>query len=416
MGSKSDFVLDDDLDDDEEILQIHSMQLSEAVNKISTSNDGGIYAPDTSKPQSETSASNNKQPNESQEDMRTVGVETETTSASSPLKVRKMKAAQPTAVIIDGLPLSARRADLDAFMGASANAITNVRLRRLEQHGLLRVRVQFENEESTAAALEKDGTKFTDKFISVKPASYERWDAAASPDIGPRLRQRGSESRDPRQIGGASSQGAKNAALPDFSAVSNSFWSAFGAAKVAAEKLEVRAREIGQKIEHQLHVSEKVDAGKARMQQIDKDLNVSGKVQEFAQASRETAQAVDEKLHISDGVHQVMEGVGGAARIVAREVDESFRVSDKARDVTNAALSSPTVGGVARKMLSRIDGTTPPPKRKHYPQRLDLNDNDVNSGVDESATDVIDSIGDSYGDRGASDVRSTGEGEKEAEQ
>lgn len=388
-GSRSDFVLDDDLDEDEEILQIHSEQLPGPL--VETTNlDKDVLIPDSLRDNNQASAGNasvlesgtspETEPTPalcSQGTEPTSGPEPGSTSERVRTNARRNKTAQPTAVIIDGLPISATRADLDALLGTSASSITNVRLRRLEQHGLLRVRVQFDSENVVAATLEKDGTKFKEDYVSIKPASYERWDAAATTTDVPRVRPRvqkdnGSRTHNSNLVN--SPEHNAEGGMPDLNSVTKSFWSAFGAARQTAEKLEKRARELGQKLEDQLHVSEKVEAGKVRMHEIDRDLNVSGKVSDFAQASRETALAVDGKLHITEGVNHVVGNVSEAARIVAREVDENLRLSDKAREATNAALSSPTVGGVARKVVSRVDGSTPTSKKKYQPQRLDLDD------------------------------------------
>lgn len=388
-GSRSDFVLDDDLDEDEEILQIHSEQLPRSVAE-QTSLDKNVLIPDSLREGNQASTENasglesdkspGTEPNQalfSPSTAPTSGPEPGSTSERVRTNARRNKTAQPTAVIIDGLPISTTRADLDALLGASASSITNVRLRRLEQHGLLRVRVQFDSENVVDATLEKDGTKFKEDYVSIKPASYERWDAAAATSDAPRMRPRmqkdnGSRAHNSNLVNLPEHNAAVG--MPDLNSVTKTFWSAFGAARQTAEKLEKRARELGQKLEDQLHVSEKVEAGKVRMHEIDRDLNVSRKVSDFAQASRETALAVDGKLHITEGVNHVVGNVSEAARIVAREVDENLRLSDKAREATNAALSSPTVGGVARKVVSRADGSTPTSKKKYHPRRLDLDD------------------------------------------
>lgn len=391
-GTKSDFVLDDDLDEDEEILQIHSEQLPEPAVEPIKSKD--IPIPDSLQETTQSSVGEKDDSNR----FKTVSGAKETpnpepgsTSIHAKTNVPRIKAAQPTAVIVDGLPISATRADLDALLGASASAITNVRLRRLEQYGLLRVRVQFENENITATALEKDGTKFNDCYVSIKPASYERWDAAVNSVNNLRVRSRSREVDASPNTSSSALQRKSSGGLPDLNSVSKSFWSAFGAARQTAEKLEKRARELGQKLEHQLQVNEKVEAGKARMQEIDRDLNVSGKVSEFAQASRETAMAVDDKLNISQGVSHVVGGVGEAARKVAREVDENLRLSDKAKDVTNAALSSPKVGGVARKVVNRMDGAAVTSKKNYQPRRLDYGDTAgaINTGKDTAGGNIL---------------------------
>lgn len=377
--NSSDFVLDDDLDQDDEVLsyqQNHHQRPDDDETDIadvdSTKDQSEVYPKATfvkdasiSTPMKPTAEALGHAPlpqTDSKESNRTV---------DHPPFDERLNTPPISAVIIDGFPLSARRPDLDAFLGASASAVTNVRLRRLEQHGLLRVRIQFSDFEAAGVALQRDGAEWRDRSISVKPASDERWMATLP----------GQESRSVQQsslpsgsVSTPSSSSGSGIGLPSMSSVSHSFWSAFGAARSVAERLEESARQLGQRLEHELHVSEKVEQSRARMRDADRTYGVTAKVSEVAAAGRDTAQSVDRKLGISDGVGSVVDGVTNAARKVAREVDENLRVSDKARDAANAAISSPTVGPVARKVASSFDSKTPPSKHNHKPRRLNMDD------------------------------------------
>lgn len=105
-----------------------------------------------------------------------------------------------------------------------------------------------------------------------------------------------------------------------------------------AKQLEHKARQLGEKIETEL--------------QLDQQYSVSDKVERVSRAGRD----MDEKYGLSTKVGAVVENVGNAARIMAKEVDENLRVSDKARDVTNMALSSPTaMGKVTRSVVGSME-------------------------------------------------------------
>lgn len=345
----SDFVLDDDLDEDEDILQFQAEQQCPIE-------DEPLSPQPTQSPSSPSPTTPNSDPADG------------ATSAEA-----DDEDAQVSAVIVDGLPLSSRRADLDALLATCASSISNVRLRRLEGHGLLRMRVEFSDEEATHAALARDGAEWNGLSVSVKRASDERWNASTRDAM--QMRER----RDSKPGAGL--------VLPDTAAVSQSFWSAFGAARTLAGRLEEGARQLGERLEHELHVTETVEKGRARARDVDAEYNVSGRVAEMAQVGRDTASAVDKKLGFSDGVSTVVDGVGGAARIVAREVDENLRVSEKARDAANAAMTNPTVGAVARSVVGTLDSATPPRKKTYRPssnaehEEVDSNPSPGDAGV-----------------------------------
>lgn len=314
MASKnSEFILDEGLDDDEDVLAFHSQRTqAQSAPKPTPS------VEEPSRPQNETPSPPPHEP----------------------------EGPPPTAIIIDGLPLTSRRADLDAFLG-NPDHIINVRLRRLEKHGLLRVRVEYDGPESTADALKKDGCEYQTRFLSVKPATEERWLAASG---------EGTQSNDKHN-----SQPAAG--------IGTGFWSAFEAARHMAENLERRARILGDGLEQRLHVSERVAETRQSIVKMDEQYGVSKQMGEMARVGKEKAQDVDRQLGISEGVGKVTEGVGNAAKIVVREVDENFRVGDRVREVTNSALKDERLGGVARTVVSSAD--TPTKGKKNYQPRGD---------------------------------------------
>ncbi|PXF49749.1 hypothetical protein BWQ96_00401 [Gracilariopsis chorda] len=257
----------------------------------------------------------------------------------------------PTAVIIDGLPISASRADLDALLDGAP--ITNVRLRRLEKDRLLRVRVQFEHAQTAAKALEKDGTDFRGAVISVKKATEERWQASFLDS--------------PRHTPNPRSPRSPTLSLPDAKAVQSGFWSAFAAAKNVAERLEQGARHLGDDLERRLHVTEKVEQTKRAIDQLDQQYSVSKTVVEMTERGKQAAVQVDKSLGLSDGVNKVSTDVSGVARIVAREVDESFRVGDRARNAVQGAMQNDAVSGVAKRAMATLDRNASPGKSKSQP-------------------------------------------------
>ncbi len=95
-------------------------------------------------------------------------------------------------------------------------------------------------------------------------------------------------------------------------------------------------------------------------------------------------QDIDQRLGLSDKFDQVMTNMNGTARIVGKEVDENLRVSDKERDVTNMALSSPSaVEKVTRSVVRSISSDKNPSSATNReaipaaPRKLDFNNDDA---------------------------------------
>lgn len=322
-SSASDFVLDEGLDEDEDVLAFQSSRHAPPIQEKDV-----LPQPQSEPPQSKPLPPSPPVPQ------------------NAPLPPDA-----PTAVIIDGLPISASRADLDTLLQGAQ--IINVRLRRLEKDRLLRVRVQFEDAQAAAEALEKDGADFKGAVISVKKATEERWQASFldSPRHTP-------QPRSPR---------SPSITLPDAKAVQSGFWSAFAAAKNVAERLERGARHLGDDLERRLHVSEKVEQTKRTIDHLDQQYGVSKTVGEMTERGKQAAVQVDKSLGLSDGVNKVSTDVSGMARIVAREVDESFGVGHRARNAVQGAMQNETVAGVAKRAMASIDPDDSPGKKKTQP-------------------------------------------------
>lgn len=347
--NSSDFVLDEGLDEDEDVLAFHSQR----------QRSGGGYSPFP-----DAAADTDLEP---------------VTSSPSP--------PETDTVIIDGMPLSASRADLNIFLSGAGGKITSLQLRRLDTHGMLRARVKFESKEFAAAALQRDGAKFagSERVVTVKPASPERWDDGC-----------GLARTAPPNGTVAAAQNSLLAGLPDAGAVRSSFWSAFSAARSAAESLEKQAKRLGEELEGKLHVSEKVAETREAIADVDRSLQVSERMGEMAAVGKAAAEDVDQTYGISKQVGKVVSEVGSAARIVAREVDDNLQLSDKAREVTNMALKHDSIGPTVRSVVDSLgvktkDGVDASPsrntprRRKNYqPSGIEQNKVDAEvPGIDE---------------------------------
>lgn len=340
--TSSDFVLDEGLDDDEDVLAFHSQRQR---------TESGVYEPPA--------------------------------PVLAPAAAHAASPAPPTdAVIIDGMPLAASRADLDSFL-SGAGEIASLQLRRLDVLRILRARVLFDSTDAAAAALKLDGAEFSPGFaVSVKPASEERWEAGCS-DAGAKSLPDGTVSaKQPSQ--------GSHWPLPDASSVTKSFWSAFGAARAAAEKLEEQAKRLGEGLEERLHVSEKVAETRAAIGRVDADLHVSERMGEVAAAGKATADDIDQTYAISQRVGRIVDDVGSAARTVAREVDENLRISEKAREVTNMALQHNGIGPTVRTVVDNLESgeavpaETPKRKKNYQPSGVEQDKEEEFPGLPQS--------------------------------
>lgn len=289
----SDFVLDEGLDDDEDMLTFHVQRNVE------------------SEPKPDWNQSSENSPESTDE----CATNSETIQSGAKEGKEQHSEAEKSSIIIDGLPLTASRADLNTLL-PDPKTIIHIRLRRLESYGLLRILVEFASPGAAAEALLLDGTDYYGSALSVKPGSLERWAATAA-----RCAQQ----------------------------QQTNLWGSLGA---MAERLEAGARKISEELENRLHVSERVAGTASVIKQADRQYGVSEKIAGITHAGMETAKGVDRQYGISDGVGRVVGNVNNAAKVVAGEVDENFRVGDRAREAANAVMKNETIGPVARALTS----------------------------------------------------------------
>lgn len=289
MATNSEFVLDEGLDDDEDILAFHTLHSPLRAKPPASqhpSNEHGPPVP-TTPPSERTDAP--------------VASPTSQTPPCTPPPASP-PVNTPTSIIIEGLPITAKRADLDKLLGPSP--ITSLRLTRLEEAHRIRVHLTYPCASAAEAALEKDGVSYLSNIISIKRATPAPW-------------------------------------------------SALLAAREAADRLEARARAAATALEQRLKQSAAAQETAVAIERIDRTYNVSGRVSEAARAGKETADGLDKAVGFSAGVGKVARGVGGAARIVAGEVEENLRVGERARAVFDCALKDERVGGVVGKVMGR---------------------------------------------------------------
>lgn len=396
MANNGDFVLEEGLDEEEDMLSYSQQQQSQQQQSEQLRQEQ-VPKPQFDKPVTPKTTTTSELPESPIPTVSFESLSTPSLDHKPPPQPQQQEEEQEyeqvTAVIVDGLPITARRKDLDELLVETSQSVTNVRLRRLERHGLLRVRVQFSSTSAAKQALSLDGSQYPSStsssssstssssnsvvYVSIKPSSEERWNASISTSSQPQPQPQ------------PQPQNQHDDIMKAKQAVSNSLWSAFKAARNVAEKLEEKARELGQKFENDFHVSD-------RMQEADRTYKVTETVAQVAQVGKE----VDEQYGISNGVGSVVGGVGDAARIMVREVDENLRVSDKARDVTNKALTSPTVGHVARSVVNSLDGksnkddTETQSKKGYNPKRLEFDGEGEGDGEGDGEVGASSSGGD----------------------
>lgn len=329
--ASSDFVLDEGLDDDEDVLAFYSQQ--ERVQPTPAADLNG----DTSTPDN----TSDETPPQPQPD-------------PPPAKPKQNLDAIPpecTAVILDQMPLQSSRSDVDQFLHGCGQIIA-LKVRHLESKGYMQARVTFDSNQAVQLAVQRSATPFghqSSRNVIVRPVKS---DAVA---------QSNCTQSDKGAAALARQEVAKMAnSLPPVEAVSSSFWSMFGAAKKAAGALEERAKLLGERLENQLHVGDKVQETRQRIAQMDSEYQVSQRMGEMAAAGRATAGDLDHKMGISKGVGAVSESVGSAAKIVAREVDENLDLSGRARQAANVALQNEALGPTVKSVVASIGGVGSP--------------------------------------------------------
>lgn len=312
----SDFVLDEGLDDDEDVLAFHAHR---PRNNVGTYEDQHQAEPQNQQHVTDTEI-----------------------------------------VIIDGMPPKTTRDHLNSFLSPSAN-ILSLHLQQIPSPSTLRARITFDSPSSAQAALSLDGAPFppANTPVSIKPYSLARWQANISTPQQP-----------------LSSTPPPSPALP--AAAISSFWSAVTSARSVAERLEKHAKRVAVQLEETLHVSEKVSQTQAAARRVDNDLQISAKAAELAAAGRAAAGEIDASYGISRQMGKIVDDVGTAARTVANEVDENLRISEKAREATNAALAHDGVGPVVRSVVDGIGSGSENGngKKKYTPSEVREKDED----------------------------------------
>eukprot|EP00177_Eucheuma_denticulatum_P001958 GFKZ01003502.1.p1 GENE.GFKZ01003502.1~~GFKZ01003502.1.p1 ORF type:complete len:368 (+),score=66.97 GFKZ01003502.1:357-1460(+) len=345
--SSSDFILDEGLDDDEEVLAFHSKRQSAMTPVPAEQTPSDPSTAPSPIPAPSPIASRITEPSLEDPSFPFAPTTPQCPPTTPPTNI----------VIIDGMPLNSSRADLDAFLSGTGT-ITHLQVRRLDNHGIMRARVTFVDTTAARLALERDGHQFGAgaPCVSIKVDSDERWQHGC--DIAPIKKQPDAGFMEK---------------LPARETVTASFWAAFGAAKRAAENLEQGAKRIGEELEAKLGVSDKLDGAAEALEKVDKQYHVSERVGEMAAAGKSAAGNLDETYGISKGVGRIVGEVSRGARIVAREVDENLQLSDKAREATNMALKHDAIGPAVRTVVDTVArgeqeesvaGT--PRKRKNY--------------------------------------------------
>lgn len=269
-----------------------------------------------------------------------------------------------TAVVVDGMPLGSSRRDLDALLEGCGDVVA-IRVKRLEAVGVMRARVEFADGKGCAAALERDGRHVGGAVVSVLRATEAWEDGAGARAVTDAV------SPPPPQF----MMGNVPVVLPDGDEVRGAFWRAIEAASRFAGQIEGQAKKLGTELEEKLHVSEKVAGAAEATRGFDNEYQVSVRVAQAAEVGSAHARELDQKLGVSRNISAVAGRASAAARIVAQEVDENLDLSKRARDATNSAMLNETVGPTIKSVIGALDskpvspgtpGTPTPRKKKNY--------------------------------------------------
>lgn len=348
MASRSsDFVLDEGLDDDEDMLAFHAAR--SVAQPVETP-----VAPTPPPPPPPP-------PAPPKETIRSPPPPSQTSPQSASNDTAEQKCAP---VVVDGMPLDTSRSELDAFLGDMSKRIENIRLQRLKDH--VRAIVLFDDDDAVCAALALDGKQFRQGVVVAVKLENDAERSVSSTDS-------------PRTVNGVP------LTMPDGQEIKDAFWWAFGSAKRAAVQLGQTAEQVGKDIDSKLHVTEKVggmaNSTRETLSKMDSELGVSEKVSKAAEVSktkaeealhvtRNTATEFDAQFGISRQISAVAGQVSNAARVVATEVDENLNLSERARQATNQALQNETVGPTVKAL---VDGwgqmVSPPPNAANSQQR-----------------------------------------------
>lgn len=118
-------------------------------------------------------------------------------------------------------------------------------------------------------------------------------------------------------------------------------------------------------------VSEKMGEVRERVITMDKEWGVSEKVGEMVGKGKDVADEVDRELGLTRGVSKVMGDVGGVVGKVVGEVEETWMVGDKVREVANWGMKDERVGGVVRGVVGAVGGKDPASRKNYKPRGVE---------------------------------------------
>lgn len=232
---------------------------------------------------------------------------------------------QSCSVIVQDFPAEGKKKDLDEFFNGCGQ-IVETKVRRLPDSSFV-VLIVFDDSASKDMALLLNNTEmYPGKKIHIIPGG-QNWDEYVA--------------RRERECGFV--EKSKTGLSLGFLAPGNigkAFWGTVGTvAKGAAE------------LDSMLGIKDKVNkiasTTKNVLDDFDKQFEVGERAAKVGEAGKvkadelaKTASDFDQKLGISNKVSSMAQGVAKSSRIAAREVDESLGVSDKARSLTNTALQN----------------------------------------------------------------------------
>lgn len=327
----------------------------------------------------------------------------------------------PDAVVVDGMPSDANRAHLEAFLDGCGEIVA-LKVYRFPDKTLA-ARVQFVNESSANAALAKNGSAFMRKTSPVSvltaPSNWDDFIAShpskllSGPHLGGRSREGSPISPGTRgavMVGGIPVNLSEALLKPED--MKTALWNAFGSARKAAEVFEERARSAGKELDAKLQFSENVDEASKRSRVVMENMDAKYKMREKitvavvagkekAGAAAEGAKSVDQSLGVSRRLASVSTSIAQAGSKAAHEVDENFRVTDRARGVANSALEHERIGPAVRQAMQQWDqlwaswssasnGDHSHSRKKNYVSRgVEQDLTDFNTGGDDSANTEV---------------------------
>jgi hypothetical protein len=312
----------------------------------------------------------------------------------------------PCAVVVDGMPADANRAHLEAFLQGCGD-VAALKVYRFPDKTLA-ARVEFAEEAAADAALALHGKPLirasTPVTVARAPDDWNEYISAHPSRHVDLTKPPGLSASNPAPFKTSVDRGAisvGNTGIPanfaetllqNTDGIKSAFWSAFASAKHAASVLEQRARAAGTELDSRLHVAENVDEmskrSRAAAELVDEKLKVRETVGSAVDAGKvwtaeaaKGARAVDDSYGITRRLSELSTNVAAVGSKAAQEVDENLRVSERAREAANTALRHETIGPVVKQAITQLDGIRssipgpsgsegfPVSRKKSYPSR-----------------------------------------------